>query len=363
MLTGFIGRHKVDLPTPCLLLDLAAVERNIRKMAAFFSGSDCELRPHAKTHKSPWIAHRQVSAGAIGIACAKLQDAKAFADAGIQHILVANQVVGQEKIRELLGISLQSEITVCVDQLENAQQISNEARRMGIVLPVLVEIDVGIQRCGVEPGAATVSFVSELVKLKGLSFKGLMGYEGGLFQLDESKKSQECGIRNRRLIETRELLEKAGFEVPVVSAGGSNTYGITGRCPGVTEVQPGSYVTMDTWNARHGIAFEQSISVLATVISRPTRARVIIDAGLKAISTDHGLPSVKSPAGIDFEELNEEHGKMILAEAEADVVIGDRVEIIPSHGCTTVPLYTHYLAVRDDIVMAQLGMVSGGAVY
>ena len=356
-------RHKSELPTPALLLDLDAAEHNIEKMAAFFADKACKLRPHAKTHKLPWIAHRQVQAGAIGITCSKLEDAKAFVEAGIRDILISNQVVEKSKILELVNLLHLAHVMVCVDRLDNAEDLSAAALNAGVRLGVLIEVDVGIHRCGVAPGMATLGLARKLSELPGLSFQGLMGYEGGLFMMDGPEKDKTCRERNDRVVETRDLLEKSGFQVPVVSAGGSNTYRMTGLRQGITDIQPGSYVTMDEWNARHQIDFKQAITVLGTVISRPEKERAIIDVGLKAVSTDHGVPGILSPSGLEIEVLNEEHGKVILKDPISEVSVGDKIEIIPSHGCTTVPLFSHYIGVKGDRAVAALRIISGGATY
>lgn len=363
MLPSFPYHQKSELPTPALLLDLDAVERNIEKMAGFFADKACKLRPHAKTHKLPWIAHRQVQAGAIGITCSKLEDAKAFAEAGIRDILISNEVVEHSKILELVNLFHLAHLTVCVDRLDNAEDLSAAALEAGVRLDVLMEVDVGIHRCGVAPGMPALELAQKLSKLPALSFRGLMGYEGGLFMMEEPEKVKTCRERNDRLIETRTLLEKSGFQVPVVSAGGSNTYRITGLRAGITDIQPGSYATMDEWNARHQIDFEQAITVLATVISRPEKERAIIDVGLKALSTDHGIPGILSPLGLEIEALNEEHGKVILKDPVSNISVGDKIEIIPSHGCTTIPLYSHYIGVKGDRTVATLRILSGGATY
>ena len=180
---------KSELPTPCLLMDVDAVNRNIEKMAKFFSAKKCKLRPHAKTHKLPWIAHLQIRAGAIGITCAKLQDAKGFIEAGIKSVLIANQIVDQIKIRELVELSRIAQLMVCIDDFNNAKELSMAAKRAGTRLDVLVEVDVGINRCGVLPGQPTVEFVKSIISLEGISFKGLMGYEGGLFNMTRIESS------------------------------------------------------------------------------------------------------------------------------------------------------------------------------
>ncbi|MFB3902681.1 MAG: DSD1 family PLP-dependent enzyme [Acidobacteriota bacterium] len=353
---------KNDLLTPCLLLDIDAVDRNIRKMAGFFANRPCKLRPHVKTHKSPWIAHRQVRAGAVGITCAKLEDARLFVEAGLDHVLIANEVVGARKIRELVGLAKLADIIVCVDQYENAVDLSEAAAQQGIRLKVLVEVDVGLGRCGVPSGQPAVDLVCRIGRLPGLFFQGLMGYEGGVFIDDEAEKRRIASERANLLVRTKEAVEKSGFPVGIASAGGSNTYQLTGRVPGITEVQAGSYVTMDDWNRRYGIEFEQAISVLSTVTSRPASDRLITDAGIKSLSTDHGFPRIKHE-GLEWEAANEEHGRLRALNGSISLQVGEKLEIIPSHGCTTIPLFASYVAVSGGRVVGLLPIVSRGAVY
>ena len=360
---SIIGRCTAEIPTPALLLDLDAVDRNITKLADYFAPLVCELRPHAKTHKLPLIAHKQIKAGAIGITCAKLQDAKAFIDSGIESVLIANEVAG-EKVPVLIGLAQVANVIVCVDQIDNASELASAARQVGIALDVIIEVDAGLGRCGVAAGEPTVELYKRVLDLKGLHLKGIMGYEGGVFLQDENEKLRLCAERNESLVKTRELIERAGLPLEIVSAGGSNTYQITGRCPGVTDIQPGSYVTMDGWNRKHGQDFEQAISVLATVISRPTRDRAVTDAGVKAISADLGLPKVVAPAGARIEEFtDEEHARLILSGDSRGLKLGDKVELVPMHGCTTVPLHSSYVATRGGNVVDVLDVVSRGATY
>lgn len=360
MFEEIIGRHKSEVDTPALLLYLDAVERNIGKMASFFQDKPCKLRPHMKTHKLPLIAHKQIEAGSIGITCAKLGEAKVFFEAGIKNILIANEIVGQAKIQRLVQLSGFGELIVCVDQYDNARDISEVARRFGKKMHVLAEVDVGLNRCGVKPGKPTLELVQKITKLKDLQFRGLMGYEGGLFINDFEEKVRKCRESNQRLVETRELIERNGFPVEIASAGGSNTFKLTGLDPGITDVQVGSYVTMDAHGRYFGLDFEQAITVLTTVISRPEKGRAVTDAGKKSLSTDEGLPVSKVP-GIVVSKLNEEHGHLAIENPDHDLSIGDKIEIIPSHGCTTILLFDRYVIIRNDYVESVIEIHARGA--
>jgi D-serine deaminase-like pyridoxal phosphate-dependent protein len=360
MVEEIMGKHKTEVDTPALLLYMDTVERNIAKMAQFFSGKPCKLRPHVKTHKLPLIAHKQMDAGAIGITCAKLSEAKVFLEAGIKRVLIANEIVGRTKIDRLVQLSGYGELIVCVDQFENAREISEAAERWGRKINVLVEVNVGLNRCGVMPGKPALDFVQRITGLRHLTFRGVMGYEGGMFTDDLEEKKKKCLECNQRLVQTKEWMERGGFAVEIVSAGGSNTFNLTGLYPGITDIQVGSYVTMDSHNRYYGLDFEQAITVLTTVISRPERGRAVTDAGMKSLSTDNGLPICKD-RGLAISQLNEEHGHLRIGMPERDLSIGNKIEIIPSHGCTTIPLYDRYVVVRNDYVESVMEIRARGA--
>jgi D-serine deaminase-like pyridoxal phosphate-dependent protein len=355
-----IGRHKSEVDSPALLLYMDAVERNIDKMAHFFSDRECKLRPHIKTHKLPIIAHRQIEAGAIGITCAKLGEAKIFFDSGIKDILIANEIVGDKKIQRLAHLSGYGDLIICVDHFENARDISEAAGRVGRKINVLVEVNVGLNRCGVRPGKPALDLIQKITNLKNLVFRGVMGYEGGLFIEDLEEKKKRCGECNRLLVETKELIEGKGFPVEIVSAGGTNTFYLTGIYPGITDIQVGSYATMDAHNAYYGVDFEQAITVLTSVISRLERGRAVTDAGKKSLSTDEGLPNCEEP-GIIVSNVNEEHGHLRIENPDHDLSVGDKIEIVPSHGCTTIPLYDHYVVIRNDYVESVVEIRARGA--
>ncbi len=358
-----VGRAKEELRTPALLLDIDAVDRNIAKMAEFSRPLKCSLRPHVKTHKSPFIAHRQIRAGAIGITCAKLEDAKGFINAGIDNVLIANEIP-EDKMPDLIGLAQVAHVITCVDSVENATALSKLALKAKMRMDVLVEVDAGLGRCGVAPGEATLEFVRRLAPLRGLSFRGINGYEGGVFLPDDAEKMRVCQHRNQLLVDTRALLEKNGFAVEIVSAGGSNTHTITGLRKEITEIQPGSYVTMDAWNLKFGQPFELAITVLSTVISRPRPDLAVIDAGLKAISTDYGLPTVRNLEGAEIKALtDEEHGRLVLSGAATALPSGTRVELVPTHGCTTIPLHAEYVVMKDGVAVDVIPVMSRGATY
>ena len=360
MSQDLIGKHKFEIDTPALLLYLDAVEKNIATMANYFSGKPCKLRPHIKTHKLPLIAHKQIEAGAIGITCAKLGEAKVFLEAGVKDVLIANEIVGATKIERLVNLSAYGNLICAVDHYENARDISEAAGKIGRKIHVLVEVNVGLNRCGVMPGKPALELAEKVMGLKNLAFRGIMGYEGGLFIKDLEEKKKKCAERNRLLVETRDLIVKNGFPVEIVTAGGSNTFNLTGIYPGITDIQIGSYVTMDSHSKYYGLDFEQAITILTTVISRPEKGRAVTDAGIKSLSFDEGLPPCKEP-GITISKLNEEHGHLAIENPDHDLKAGDKIEIIPSHGCTTIPLYDRYVVIRNDYVESVVDIYARGA--
>ena len=341
-----------DLDTPALLVDLDALERNLATMARFFAGRPAHLRPHVKTHKCPEIARRQLAAGARGITCAKLSEAEAFAAAGFDDILIANEIVGPAKIARLMALARRARVTVAVDDVTNVAALSQAAQREGLRLPVLVEVDVGMGRCGVAPGEPALALARKVADAPGLELAGLMGYEGHLVLVrDQAERTARVEAALAPLIGTKALLEREGLAVPVVSGGGTGTYDITGAYPGVTEVQAGSYVFMDATYLPVRPEFEPSLFVLTTVISRPDRNRLVVDAGLKATTGEFGPPYVLGIEGIESVRLSEEHGRIGLAEGNAVTLRpGDRLRLIPSHCCTTVNLYDRLYAVRGGVV-------------
>ena len=360
MFENLIGKHKTEIDTPALLLYLDAVERNIAKMAAFFVDKPCKLRPHIKTHKLPLIAHKQIEAGAIGITCAKLGEAKIFLESGIKNVLIANEVVGSTKIQRLVHLSGYGNLMVCVDHVENAREISEAAGKIGRKIHVLVEVMVGCHRCGVRPGKPSLEFVQKISGLKNLVFRGVMGYEGGLYIEDPEEKKRKCFQSDQDLVTTKELIETNGFPVEIVTAGGSNTFNLTGLYPGITDIQVGSYVTMDSHNQAYRLDFEQAITVLTTVISRPEKERAVTDAGMKSCSKDYGFPTCKDP-GISIFRLDEEHGHLRSENPDQGLSVGDKIEIVPSHGCTTIPFYDRYFVIRNDHVESVAEIYARGA--
>ncbi len=350
----FIGMHKMELDTPALLIDLDKMEANIQTMAAYFSTVNTMLRPHVKTHKTPIIAHKQIAAGALGVTCAKLGEAEAVVHAGIRDVLIANQIVGAQKIARLINLAKHSEIMVAVDNAQNVQAISEAASAKGTNIRMLVEVNIGMDRCGVETGETTLELANLIYKSSNVEFAGLMGYEGHtVAKPDKAERDTAAREAMQRLVDAKRYLEKHGVAVPIMSGGGTGTFNITGSIPEMTEIQAGSYVFMDsTYRNVEGIGehFECALSVLATVVSRPALNRIIVDTGLKVLTKEFGTPQPLDVTGLEMTGLSEEHGKMQISDVDIRLNPGDKLEILPTHCCTTVNLHDRYYGIRNDIV-------------
>ena len=340
-----------ELDTPSLLLDADALDANIKRMAAFFAQRPAKLRPHFKSHKCTRIAHLQLQAGAVGITCAKLGEAEVLADAGIRDILIANEIVGPLKIARLLDLARRARPIVAADCADNVRMLSAAAVAAKLTLGVLVEVDIGMHRCGVEPGEPALALARLIASLPGLAFEGLQGYEGHAVDLrDEVERTDKIGAAVKSLVETRRLIERSGLKVRIVSGGGTGSYTITGDCPGVDEVQAGSYAAMDWWYNDIRPEFRQAMSILTTVVSRPAPDKAIIDVGRKGVGAEWGAPRVKGLAGAEVTGFTSEEHMTVRVPADAPLHVGDRLEIIPSHGCTTSNLYREFILHRQGRV-------------
>jgi len=343
------GAEKREIETPALLIDLNAMEANVAKMAQYFRGVKSKLRAHAKTHKSPIIARKQIEAGAKGICCQKLGEAEVMTSQGISDILITSEVVDSEKIERLVRLARRYNITVAIDNLKVARATSEAAKRYGVRQGVMIEVDIRNRRCGVMPANPTAVLAREISTLKGLELRGIMGYEGPFFDLPNFEKRKVAAHELLlRLRETVEMVESEGIEVQDVSAGSTSTYDIAGEYPRITEVEAGSYVFMDsTYRKLRGSEFACALTLLATVISRPIAERLVVNTGYKSITQEFGMPVVKDAEDAQVYHLSEEHG-LIKVDAGCKIDVGDKIELIPSHCCTTVNLHDEYYGVRND---------------
>ena len=352
MRQGGAGASDVaGIPTPALVIDVAAMERNIRRMAEYFEVGPCRLRPHFKAHKTPEIARRQLAAGSCtGLTCATVSEAEVVADL-CRDILIANEPVGPGKCERVAALARRVPITVAVDSTPGLDAVAAAARHAGVTVSVLVDLNVGQTRCGVAPGLDAVSLGRQVASAEGVALRGLMGYEGHLVSLpDRADREARTRLAMAGLVETANMFRSDGLPCDVVSAGGTGTYDISGRIDGITEIQGGSYVLMDTDYGRLDVPFEQAFWVVGTVISRPDPGRCVADCGHKSMTKDHGYPVVRDLDGATVVSLNDEHAT-INVPPDCRIGIGDRVYLRPSHTDPTINLHDVFYALDGDRVI------------
>lgn len=344
-----LGCPVADLDTPALCIDLDVFESNIRRMAEACRQHGVAWRPHSKAHKSPEIARLEIDAGAIGVTCAKLGEAEVMADGGIGGLLIANQVVGPQKMCRLMGLCRKTDPIVAVDDVVHLDQLSRAASSSGVTLSVMPEVDIGMGRAGVLPGKPSVELAVQATRLPGLKLAGIMGYEGHLLRVEDPRE-KEHKIREAMavLVATKEAIEKAGVPCPIVSAGGTGSYATTITCPGITELQAGGLIFMDAYYRHrcHVSDFGYSLTLWTTIVSRPAPDRAIIDAGRKSQYAESHPPIVVGREGIRLVQLSAEHGQLELDEANRDLKVGDRLELVPGYSDFTTVLHDEFYGIR-----------------
>jgi D-serine deaminase-like pyridoxal phosphate-dependent protein len=348
-----IGRPRAELETPALLLDLGAARRNIARMADLLTGLRVGLRPHVKAHKSPELARLQIEAGAAGVACATVWEAVVMAErAGVEDILIANQVVGAGKLGRVATLAGECRLTVAVDDGRNVRDLSQAAVAAGSELELLIEVDVGMGRAGVRTVEHAVALAATIAELAGVRLRGVQGYEGHcMIEDDRALREAAAVAANRALLAVVDALEDAGHPCETVSGGGTGTYAITGANPGVHEVQAGSYVLMDSFHERLVPGeFELALSVLGRVVSRQG-ATVVLDCGRKSVSTDFGNPGLVAYPEAHVRLYAEEHC-LVDFDRPPPLDLGDTAEVGLSYAPTGVNLHDVFHVVDDGVVTA-----------
>jgi D-serine deaminase-like pyridoxal phosphate-dependent protein len=356
---GFVKKSVKELPTPALLVDLDIFEHNLQTLANYMKSRKVTFRPHGKAHKSPAIGKLQLASGAKGLCAAKLGEADVLVRGGIKDVLITAEVVGRLKIERLMGLlALSPDIKAVVDNDQNAIDLSEAALASKRKLKVAIDVNVGQNRTGLDKPEDVVALAQVIAKQKGLELFGLQGYGGNNQHTVgfENRRAREVQS-NERVVSARQALEKAGFAVQMVSVGGTGSYNIDADYPGVTEIQPGSYIFMDSHYNKIGgkdtpefSEFGNSLSVLTTVISRAVTGRAIVDAGGKALSTDESVPEPMDLTGATFGVAGDEYGSLRLQNPSRELKVGDQVQIMPGHCDTTVNLHNVFFAVRKGTV-------------
>jgi D-serine deaminase-like pyridoxal phosphate-dependent protein len=364
-----VGDRWEDIDTPALVVDLDTLEDNLQRMAAFAQQSGIRLRPHAKSHKCPAIARKQIQLGAVGICCQKVTEAEAMADGGITDILVTNQVVGRRKLDRLAALSLRTRLAVCADNATNVEELNAAAGRFETTLSVLVEIDVGSHRCGVEAGPAALDLARRIAAAKNLRFAGLQAYHGRAQHLrSHEERRQTIESASALVARTVALLAEAGLDCEVVGGAGTGTYAFEAASGVYNELQVGSYVFMDrdySLNLDSGGArttdFAQSLFIKSTVMSTPEADRVVTDAGLKAYTTDAGLPGVHAMPGAEILAAADEHSNIRFHGPHPRPQLGDTVSLVPGHCDPTVNLHDWIIGLRRGQVECLWPVAARGA--
>jgi D-serine deaminase-like pyridoxal phosphate-dependent protein len=344
-----IGRRRDELVTPALVLDIDAAQRNIDKMASELRRmGSTTIRPHYKTHKSPDLARRQVQAGAGGLSMATVWEAAVLAAAGMDDLFVVNTVSHPDKIRLLAEIARDRRILVAVDEAANAAAHSAAAVQAGSTVGIFIEVDTGMNRCGVDTPEGALALARKVIGLPGLRFEGITGYEGHCTLTPEEDlrhlKQQEA---MKFFVGVAEFLEADGTPCAIRSAGGIATWHWTASYPGITEIQAGSYVVMDNFHGRMVSGFEHSLTLQASVISRQSN-QVIVDVGNKSVADPYNVTIV----GHDLQVFrsDEEHG-IFSAPAGSTLKVGDSVALVPGYSPSTVNCYDAFHVVQDDTVV------------
>jgi D-serine deaminase-like pyridoxal phosphate-dependent protein len=349
-----VGMALADIDTPALVIDLDAFERNLQRMASFVSAAGVRLRAHAKTHKSPVIAARQIALGAVGVCCQKVSEAEVMVDGGIADVLVSNEVAGAAKLGRLAALARRARVGLCIDDPASVPETEAAAAEAGATLDVLVEIDVGAGRCGTAPGAPAARLAEKVAGSRHLRFAGLQAYHGSAQHVREAGARREQIARAvTRVEETLAALRAAGLEARIVAGGGTGTCEHEAASRVYNELQCGSYVFMDVDYARNRRAdggpfdaYEHALFVLATVMSVPAAERAIVDAGLKAFAFDSGMPVPWKLPGAVYHRPSDEHGALDLTGSTERPGRGDKVLLVPGHCDPTVNLHDWYVGVR-----------------
>ncbi len=347
-----------DLETPAIVVDLDVMERNISRMAEYCRSHNLRLRPHTKSHKIPELAKRQLDQSANGITVAKIGEAEVMLEAGITDMLIAYPIVGTGKAEKLADLATRADVSVSLDSVAVAEAISEAAKKRDARVGILVEMDVGFHRCGVTNEDEVLAVARAVADLPGLEFKGLMFFPGHLQVPEKERAELRAGV-NDFLGASLAKLEDAGLRVDVVSGGSTPTAREGHLFTGVNEIRPGMYIFNDRNMVSVGVASIEdcALSVITTVVSTSVPGRAIVDAGSKTLSSDthqvtggKGFGMVKNDPDAEVERLSEEHGNLNIARSPRAYRVGERLEIIPNHVCTTVNMHNRIYGVRGERV-------------
>jgi len=366
-----IGAHVSEVDTPALLIDLDALERNIRRMQERTAHTAVRLRPHAKTHKSTAIANMQVAAGAIGVCCQKVSEAEIMVDGGVRDVLISNEIAGKAKVERVAALARRAKVAVCVDDASSVDELAAAAQKFGATLDVLVELNVGGNRCGVEIAEDVARLAAAIAASPSLRFAGLQAYHGAAQHLrgfEERQSAIDGAVR--KVNEATSLLRRNGLACDVITGAGTGTFEFELASGVYNELQVGSYVFMDADYGRNTDRagkpvsdFENALFILTTVMSYPLPTRAVVDAGLKALSVDSGMPRVMEHEAVAYAAASDEHGRLAIASNHAPFALGDKIRLIPGHCDPTVNLHDWFVGIRNAHVECLWPVSARGAVF
>lgn len=346
-----VGLGLDDIDTPFLWADLDTMDDNVRVLTTFLGEAGVAWRPHVKGIRAPGAALRLLDAGAIGVTCATVGEAEVMADAGIQDLLLANQVVGEKKCARVAALRRRADVKVAVDSEAVLVGLSRAGVAAGVEIGVVLELDVGMRRAGVQPGPPALALARSAMDAPGVRLRGVMGWEGHTAWMDDlDRKRQEIERSVGILVETAGMLREAGCPVEIVSCGGSCTYTVSAKVPGVTEVQAGGGVFSDVTYRRHGAGTRPALFLRATVTSRPAPDRIICDAGFKMLPTWVNMPEALGVPELREMGASAEHGVLRLSSPNGKLRVGDPLDFVPAYGDTTVFLHKRIYGARGGRV-------------
>ena len=350
--------------TPALLIDLDVVKRNLERMQEKASTYEVALRPHIKTHKIPQLALMQMSLGACGITAAKVSEAEVMAQAGIDDIFIANQIVAKEKLERLSGLASKVRVSLGLDSVDAARRLSDVFVAAGRTIDYLIEIDTGLNRCGVLPGKAAVDLLKAVDTLPALRFKGIFTHAGQVYGARSLSEVLEISRRESEgVAETAQALHRIGVSSRITSVGSTPTMKVWEGHRAINEIRPGNYIFNDAMQVSLGVAQAEdcALTVLATVTSRPVKTRAVIDAGSKVLALDKGARGFGLVLGKNaiLERLFEEHGVMVL-DPDEDVDIGDRIRLIPNHACPVINLFDWAYGITNSQIVEEFRIAARG---
>lgn len=366
------GMNEADIQTPCLVVDLDVLEKNIKKMQTHANTMNVRLRVHGKMHKSSDIAKMQIDEGACGICCQKVSEAEAFVRSGVKDVLISNQVRDLAKIDRLARLpKLGARTLCCVDDLNNVADLSNAAQKHGTEIEVLVEIDCGAGRCGVSTSEAVVEIAKAVDSAKGLKFSGIQAYQGAMQHMDKYEdRKEKIDIAIAMVADAIKALKEIDLECDVVGGGGTGSYYFEGSSGVYNELQCGSYAFMDADYGRildendkriDQTQFQNSLFILTSIMSHTKQDKAICDAGLKVQSVDSGMPVIYGRTDVEYIKCSDEHG--VISDPNNVLKINDKLKLVPGHCDPTCNIHDFYVGVRNGKVESLIPVTARGLAF